>query len=119
MRSVAAYADGSSFENFLICGPVKRSKARDPVFRASNSAPPTASVISAHSRDVLESSQIGATGRDSAGAICSPIGRRGSNRANVDGAPALQYTLPCCCADPEIAVSRLRSRPLEIGRAHV
>jgi len=49
--------------NFLICGPVKRSNARDPVRCARIAAPPTAAVISAHSLLVLESSQIGATRR--------------------------------------------------------
>ena len=38
---------------------MNRSKAREPVRRASSSGPPTASAISAHAALVLESSQIG------------------------------------------------------------
>ena len=49
--------------NARICGPVKRSNAREPVLRASRAAPPTAAVDLARTRaDVLESIQTGATG---------------------------------------------------------
>ena len=64
MRSVATYASGDRLKNRRICGPVKRSNARDPVRRASAAPPPTAAVISAHSSDVLESIQIGDWSRE-------------------------------------------------------
>ena len=63
-RDVRAYASGSSWKNLRICGPVKRSNARDPVSCASADAPPIARVISAHSAAVLESIQIGDSSRD-------------------------------------------------------
>jgi hypothetical protein len=49
---------------------VNRSNARDPVCAASAASPPTASAISRHSAVVLESIQIGDTGRASIAGTC-------------------------------------------------
>ena len=89
-RSVAAYAAASCLKNFLICGPVKRSNARDPVRCASAAAPPTADSISSHSHVVVESIQIGATARDNTGASCGPGGRAGSSVASTEDAFAFR-----------------------------
>ena len=76
-------AAGSSVANLRICGPVKRSNAREPVREASAAAPPTALVIDAHWTEVLASIQIGATERDRRGASCGASGSDGSNRASA------------------------------------
>src|SRR5580765_2717093 len=119
IRSVAAYADGSRLQNFLIWGPVKRSNAREPVFIARSAAPPTASVISAHSAGVLESSQIGDTFLERTGATCSCSGRSGAAPASAVSAPAARYTLPCCWAEPEMAARRDRFKPPAATRASI
>ena len=90
MRSVAAYAAGSVFENFLICAAVKRSNAREPVRCASAWPPPTAASISAHSADVLESIQMGAIVLEKIPPICSTRGRAGSSLASVGAACAFR-----------------------------
>ena len=61
---------------------------------------------------VLESIQIGAIGRDRSGTICGGSGRDGSSARARGLAPSLRYTLPCCCAEPEIGREPRRSRPL-------
>src|SRR3954468_18095747 len=116
IRSVEAYVAGSRFENLRICAAVNRSNAREPVRSASTRLPPTARSISAHSLDVLESIQIGATSRERSGLTCSARGRPGSKLASAFVARSLRYTLPCCCADPEIATSWRRSRSLCCSR---
>ena len=58
-----------ALENLRICGPVKRSKAREPVRCASTPAPPTAALISRALVAVLESIQIGRPVRDRSGTI--------------------------------------------------
>ena len=69
MRLVAANASGSSAANFMICGPVKRSIAGEPV-RARSASPNLAS-SAATCAWVEESIHIGATGRASAPASAS------------------------------------------------
>ena len=64
-RAVPAHAAGSSFANFMICGPVKRSIAGDPV-RAAMSG--NFAFSSATSAPVDESIQIGETSRENFGA---------------------------------------------------
>ena len=64
-RAVSAHAAGSSFANFMICGPVKRSIAGDPV-RAAMSG--NFAFSSATSAPVDESIQIGETSRENFGA---------------------------------------------------
>src|SRR5882757_4736905 len=67
ISAVAVYASGSAFQNFRICGPVKRSTAREPVIATTLASPPRAAAISAHSALVELSIQIGAVGRLSSG----------------------------------------------------
>ena len=118
-RPVASYAAGSLLKNLRICGPVNRSNARDPVCWLSGPAPPTASVISRHSALVLESIQIGDSWRDSIGATCPASGCEGSSVPIPAAARRLRYTLPCCCAEPEIAAMRPTSRPLFASRPNI
>ena len=80
-RNVRANPSGSSWRNFLICGPVKRSNAREPVVRARYAAPPTAAVICAHCAAVLASIQIGDTARENGPSSCGAIGCEGSREA--------------------------------------
>ena len=117
MRPVRAYASGSPPANLRICGPVKRSNAREPVRAASTDGPPTAAAIAAHSAVVLESIQIGATGRESSGSICAASGCAASSEASPAPAPSARYTLPCCCAEPEIAARRPMSTSHAARRA--
>ena len=67
------------WQNRRICGPVKRSNAREPVCRASVASPPTRAVISAHSSAVLVSIQIGLTWRENAPRNCSASGYAASS----------------------------------------
>ena len=110
MRAVAAYALGSVSANARICGPVKRSNAREPVLRASSSAPPTAASISRHSTVVLESIHTGDERPRNPSAICASKRHRARARVRREKPRSFRYTLPCCCAEPEIAGSRAISR---------
>src|SRR5450755_1789869 len=93
--AVAAYDSGSVFQNFLICGPVKRSIAREPVIVTTLRASASAAVISAHSALVELSIQIGELRRLSSGRTCSTKGRaldqRGASVMRV-----FRSTEPCC-----------------------
>ena len=86
-RSARRRPPDSCLANARICGPVKRSNAREPVLRASADSPPTADSISAHSRLVLESIQTGARGREKTSAS-SRRERRGGARAGERRQPA-------------------------------
>ena len=88
IRVVDRYAAGSSLKNLRICGPVNRSNAREPVSIASRSGPPTAAVISAHSAAVLESIQIGDSGRTKTPRIWDSSGRAASRDASACAAAA-------------------------------
>ena len=93
-------APGSVFENFRICGPVKRSNARDPVCALSGPAPPTAAVISRHSAPVLESIQIGdACARQHR---CDLLGQRprGIQRSEARRGAAVQVHAPVLLRRP-------------------
>ena len=118
-RSVAAYAAGSSSANFRICGPVNRSKAREPVRRASTRGPPIARSIAWHWLVVLESIQIGDVRRENTSPSWSASGRAGSSDPRRCRAFSFTYTLPCCCAEPDIARKRLQSMPASRTRSEM
>ena len=79
--AVRSQAAGWSLANLRICGPVKRSMAREPVRATMRSSPPTAAAISAHSAPVELSIQIGAVGRLRSGATWSRRGVLGDQSA--------------------------------------
>lgn len=82
--SVASYSSGMSFLNRIICDPVKRSCALDPVAFAKSFWPPKAASRARHSADVEESCQLGTILREKASSSWDTRRWEGSAEARMD-----------------------------------